>query len=43
MDKSNLKDEYLDVSDNIRHWNTLRFAELTIHRPDRCVAESHHW
>jgi hypothetical protein len=25
------KDEYLDVSDNTRHWNTLRFAELTIY------------
>jgi hypothetical protein len=31
MDKPDLKDEYLDVSDNIRHWNTLRFAELTIY------------
>jgi len=31
MDKSDLKDEYLDASDNIRHWNTLRFAELTIY------------
>ena len=31
MDKSDLKDEYLDASENIRHWNTLRFAELTIY------------
>ncbi|HSR33295.1 MAG TPA: hypothetical protein VLY63_22245, partial [Anaerolineae bacterium] len=31
MDKTDLKDEYLDASDNIRHWNTLRFAELTIY------------
>ncbi len=31
MDRSDLKDEYLDASDNIRHWNTLRFAELTIY------------
>jgi hypothetical protein len=22
--------EYKDLSDNLRHWNTLRFAELTI-------------
>ena len=26
MDKSDLKDEYLGASDNIRHWNTLGFA-----------------
>ncbi|NOG93111.1 MAG: hypothetical protein HND42_07715 [Armatimonadetes bacterium] len=25
-----LKDEYIDVSNNLRHWNTLRFAELTV-------------
>jgi hypothetical protein len=31
MATNDLKDEYLDVSDNIRHWNTLRFAELTIY------------
>ena len=31
MATSDLKDEYLDASDNIRHWNTLRFAELTIY------------
>jgi hypothetical protein len=31
MDKTDLRDEYLDVSDNIPHWNTLRFAGLTIH------------
>lgn len=31
MAESDLKDEYLDVSANIRHWNTLRFAELTIY------------
>jgi hypothetical protein len=31
MDKSDLKDEYLYVSDNRRHWNTLRFAKLTIY------------
>ncbi len=31
MAKADLKDEYLDASDNIRHWNTLRFAELTIY------------
>ncbi len=31
MAETDLKDEYLDVSDNIRHWNTLRFAELTIY------------
>jgi membrane associated rhomboid family serine protease len=31
MAESDLKDEYLDASDNIRHWNTLRFAELTIY------------
>lgn len=24
------KDEYLDVSNNLRQWNTLRFAELTV-------------
>jgi hypothetical protein len=24
------KDEYIDLSTNLRHWNTLRFAELTI-------------
>jgi hypothetical protein len=31
MAEGNPKDEYLDVSSNIRHWNTLRFAELTIY------------
>lgn len=31
MDKENAKAEYLDVSSNLRHWNTLRFAELTIY------------
>lgn len=25
-----MKDEYVDVSNNLRHWNTLRFAELTV-------------
>lgn len=25
-----MKDEYIDLSNNLRHWNTLRFAELTI-------------
>lgn len=30
MGKEEPKVEYLDVSTNLRHWNTLRFAELTI-------------
>lgn len=31
MDKEAAKTEYIDVSTNLRHWNTLRFAELTIY------------
>ena len=31
MVESDPKVEYLDVSNNLRHWNTLRFAELTIY------------
>lgn len=30
MSKEYAKVEYIDVSTNLRHWNTLRFAELTI-------------
>lgn len=30
MGKEEPKVEYIDVSTNLRHWNTLRFAELTI-------------
>ncbi len=30
LTKDEAKVEYLDVSSNLRHWNTLRFAELTI-------------
>jgi hypothetical protein len=30
MPKEEPKVEYIDVSTNLRHWNTLRFAELTI-------------
>jgi len=25
------KDEYMDASSNVRHWSTLRFAQLTIY------------
>ena len=25
------RDEYLDASSNVRHWSTLRFAQLTIY------------
>lgn len=31
MEKEAANTEYLDVSSNLRHWNTLRFAELTIY------------
>lgn len=31
MTKDDARAEYLDVSANLRHWNTLRFAELTIY------------
>lgn len=31
MSKDEARAEYLDVSANLRHWNTLRFAELTIY------------
>lgn len=31
MTKEEARAEYLDVSSNLRHWNTLRFAELTIY------------
>jgi hypothetical protein len=31
MNKEDAKTEYIDVSSNLRHWNTLRFAELTIY------------
>lgn len=31
MKKDEARAEYLDVSSNLRHWNTLRFAELTIY------------
>ena len=31
MKKDDARVEYLDVSSNLRHWNTLRFAELTIY------------
>ena len=31
MTKDESRAEYLDVSANLRHWNTLRFAELTIY------------
>jgi hypothetical protein len=30
LSKEDAKVEYIDVSTNLRHWNTLRFAELTI-------------
>lgn len=30
LTKDDAKVEYIDVSSNLRHWNTLRFAELTI-------------
>jgi hypothetical protein len=30
LSKEDAKVEYIDVSSNLRHWNTLRFAELTI-------------
>lgn len=30
LTKDEAKVEYIDVSSNLRHWNTLRFAELTI-------------
>jgi hypothetical protein len=30
MSNSDLKDEYLDVSENIRHWQNLRLAQLTV-------------
>jgi hypothetical protein len=30
MKKEDAKVEYIDISTNLRHWNTLRFAELTI-------------
>lgn len=31
MTKDDAKVEYIDVSNNLRHWNTLRFAELTVY------------
>ncbi len=30
MSKGDPKDEYLDVSENIRHWENMRFAQLTV-------------
>ena len=30
MTKDDLKAEYLDASENIRHWSNLRFAQLTV-------------
>jgi dipeptide/tripeptide permease len=30
MSKDDLKDEYADVSQNIRHWQNMRFAQLTV-------------
>lgn len=30
MSNGNLKDEYLDASNNVRHFQTVRFAQLTI-------------
>ena len=31
MAAGNARDEYLDASNNVRHYGTLRFAELTIY------------
>lgn len=31
MSEGNARDEYLDASSNVRHWSTLRFAQLTIY------------
>lgn len=31
MTKEDIRLEYVDVSNNLRHWNTLRFAELTVY------------
>ena len=28
--KGDLRDEYLDASENVRHWSSLRFAQLTV-------------
>jgi len=30
MSDGNLKDEYMDASSNVRHFQTIRFAQLTI-------------
>jgi len=30
MSGRDLKDEYLDASENVRHWSNLRFAQLTV-------------
>ena len=30
MSDENLKDEYLDTSNNVRHFQTIRFAQMTI-------------
>jgi hypothetical protein len=29
-DRELKKDEYLDVSENVRHWQNLRLAQLTV-------------
>ena len=31
MGEGQARDEYLDASSNVRHWSTLRFAQLTIY------------
>lgn len=31
MTKEDAKVEYIDVSNNLRHWNSLRFVELTVY------------
>jgi hypothetical protein len=30
MSKGEPKEEYLDTSENVRHWSNLRFAQLTV-------------
>jgi hypothetical protein len=30
MSKGDPKEEYLDASENVRHWSNLRFAQLTV-------------